>query len=135
MDEGERLKQKLTPPDVHLFNEQMWLVRIFDQLIYNVDRNLGNLLITKDWRVWPIDHTRSFRRMSTLRRPENVTNCDRQVLERMKLLERNGLKKLLKDYLSDFEIKDLLARRDAIVKILESLGPSALFDRPATTLH
>jgi len=131
MDEGERLKRKLTPPDVHRFNEQMWLGRVFDQLIYNVDRNLGNLLIGNDWRVWPIDHTRSFRRMSTLRRPENVTNCDRQVLERMRQLERTSLKTLLRDYLSDFEIRDLLARRDAIVKLLDSLGPTALFDRPA----
>src|SRR5262249_25689591 len=106
-----------------------------DQLIYNVDRNLGNLLITKDWRVWPIDHTRAFRRVNTLRKPQNVTNCDRQVLERMKQLERESLKKLLRDYLSDFEIKDLLARRDAIVRIFDSLGPSALFDRPAPASH
>ena len=28
----------------------MWVVRLFDQLIYNVDRNLGNLLIDKQWR-------------------------------------------------------------------------------------
>jgi hypothetical protein len=33
-------------------------MRAFDQLIYNTDRNLGNLLIDGDWRIWMIDHTR-----------------------------------------------------------------------------
>ena len=61
MDEGKRLKDKLQPPDTDLWNEQMQMVRVFDQLIYNVDRNMGNLLIGKTWRVWAIDHTRAFR--------------------------------------------------------------------------
>ena len=39
----------------------MQLVRLFDQLIYNIDRNIGNLMITNDWRIWAIDHTRAFR--------------------------------------------------------------------------
>ena len=39
----------------------MSLVRVFDQLIGNIDRNVGNLLITSDWRIWAIDHTRAFR--------------------------------------------------------------------------
>ena len=47
MDEGKRLKEKTQPPDSAAWNEQMQLVRIFDQLIYNVDRNMGNLLIGK----------------------------------------------------------------------------------------
>ena len=56
MEEGDRLKKKLSAPDTDLWNQQMRLVRVFDQLIYNTDRNLGNLLITKDWRIWAIDH-------------------------------------------------------------------------------
>ena len=39
----------------------MQIVRLFDQLIYNIDRNLGNLMITNDWTIWAIDHTRAFR--------------------------------------------------------------------------
>ena len=39
----------------------MWHVRLFDQLITNVDRNLGNLLIDKNWTVWMIDHSSAFR--------------------------------------------------------------------------
>ena len=58
MDEGERIKTKASAPDSTLWNHQMWVVRVFDQLIANVDRNLGNLLVDKTWTVWMIDHSR-----------------------------------------------------------------------------
>jgi hypothetical protein len=42
----EAEKKKRAPPDEDGFNHQMYIVRVFDQLIYNTDRNLQNLLIT-----------------------------------------------------------------------------------------
>jgi hypothetical protein len=129
LDEGERMKKKVEPPQPAVWNESMQLMRIFDQLIYNTDRNLGNVLITKDWRVWAIDHTRAFRRHKTLKTPENVTRCDRQMVERMKQLDLPSLKRDVGNYLTDWELEALLARRDAIVALLEKRGPSALFDR------
>jgi hypothetical protein len=131
MDEGNRLKNNIQPPRPQEWNEYMQLVRVFDQLIYNVDRNVGNLLITKDWRVWAIDHTRAFRTHPTLKTPANVTRCDRQMLERMKGLTKEALKKELGEYLTDFEIAGILARRDLIVGIIEKAGPMAVFDRRA----
>ena len=93
MDEGKRLKDKTQPADSGRWNEQLQLVRIFDQLIYNVDRNTGNMLIGNDWRVWAIDHTRAFRTHSTLKSAANITRCDRQLLGRLKELNRDALKK------------------------------------------
>jgi len=130
MDEGERLKGQDNDPDVLRWNRQMQLVRVFDQLIYNTDRNLGNLLIAKEWRVWAIDHTRAFRKHETLKSPASLTACDRQLLEKLKALDRQTLKRELDDYLLDWEIDGLLKRRDAIVAHFEQLGPAALFDRP-----
>ena len=131
MDEGKRLKDKLQPPDSGLWNEQMQMVRVFDQLIYNVDRNMGNLLIGKTWRVWAIDHTRAFRTQNTLKAPANVTRCDRQVIEGLKQLNKDGLKKSIGEFVTGYQIDGLLARRDKIVEILEKAGPSAVFDRHA----
>ena len=131
MDEGKRLKDKLQPPDSGLWNEQMQMVRVFDQLIYNVDRNMGNLLIGSTWRVWAIDHTRAFRTQNTLKAPANVTRCDRQVIEGLKQLNKEGLKKSIGEFVTDYQINGLLARRDKIVEILEKAGPSAVFDRHA----
>src|SRR4051794_14507183 len=84
MDEQERLKRKQEPPDVVAWNQQMQMVRTFDELIATVDRNPGNVWITGDWRLWPIDHTRAFRTQHELRNPGNVTRADRAVVERMK---------------------------------------------------
>lgn len=129
MDEETRLKQKQEPPSVAAWNQQMQMVRTFDELIANVDRNLGNLLITADWHLWPIDHTRAFRNNRELKKPANVTHADRAVIEKMKALDKETLRKTTGKYLSTYQIDALLARRDAIIKRLGELGPSSLFDR------
>jgi hypothetical protein len=129
MDEGERLKKKLTSPKPQIWNEEMQMVRLFDQLIYNIDRNLGNLVITNDWSIWAIDHTRAFRTHATLKTPDNIARCDRQVLERLKTLDRAMLRRATGEHLQTFEIDSLLKRRDAIVKMIEQRGPAGVFDR------
>jgi hypothetical protein len=129
MDEEGRRKTKEEPPNVEKWNQQMQMVRVFDQLIANIDRNLGNLMITKDWRLWPIDHTRAFRTNHELKTPANVTRADRTVIARMKALDKDTVKRAAGKYLTTFQIDAILARRDAILKRLDGLGPSALFDR------
>ncbi len=129
MDEGERLKQKVTAPDSSLWNEQLWHVRLFDQLIHNVDRNLGNLLIDKNWTVWMIDHSRAFRLFDKIKTPANISKCDRHVFERLKALDAPMLKAAMEDYLTGPEQRALLARRTEIVALLEKAGESALFER------
>src|SRR5437016_3616684 len=39
MDEGERKKQKIEPPDSEAWNKQMHRMRVFAQLVYDTDRN------------------------------------------------------------------------------------------------
>jgi hypothetical protein len=129
MDEGERLGGHVAPPEPRGWNEQMQLVRLFDQLIYNVDRNMGNLLITKNWRVWAIDHTRAFRTHEKLRSPENVTRCDTQVFERLKQLDKSTLTREVGDFLDPWQISSLLARRDLIVSQIDKAGAAAVFTR------
>ena len=129
MDEGDRLKKNVSPPFPKSWNEQMQLVRLFDQLIYNVDRNLGNLLIGNTWRVWAIDHTRAFRTHHDLKTPTNVTRCDRAVFERLKQLDMDTLKREMGPMLDQWQIKAILARRDKIVQRIEQMGPVGLFDR------
>src|SRR5690348_7684691 len=130
MDEEERTKKNVTSPDLDAWNHEMYVVRVFDQLIYNTDRNLTNLLIDKDWHIWMIDHSRSFRAQHNLRNVKNLSQCDRTLLAKMKALDEPTLKKELAPYVNGEEIKGLLARRDAIVKFFESKGSSALYDRP-----
>jgi hypothetical protein len=129
MDEGARLKEKVAAPSIQSWNEQMWVVRLFDQLIYNVDRNLGNLLIDKQWRVWMIDHSRAFRLNDKVKTPGNLARCDRAVFDRLKALDQPALKTAMGDYLTAPEIKAMLARRAEIVAVIEKAGSGGLFDR------
>jgi len=131
MDEGGKVKNNVQPPDRAYYSRQRAMMYLFDQLISNTDRNQGNIVYTKDWRLWLIDHTRAFRKNSELKLPAQISRCDRQVFEGLKALDREKLKAAVGRQLDDGQIKSLLARRDAIVKRLEALGPSALFDRNA----
>ena len=102
----------------------MQMLRLFDQLIANTDRNLGNLLIGNDWTIWAIDHTRAFRTHATLKTPGNVTRCDREVFARLKQLDKPTLSKAVGNSLQGYEIESVLKRRDAIVTIIEQRGES-----------
>ena len=130
MMELDRHKKKMEPPDPEAWNRQMHVVRVFDQLIYNMDRNLGNLLIDKAWQLWMIDHTRAFRTFRELKAPANLVRCERKLLARLKELEGNTISRELESFLKPEEIKGLLARRDLIVRIFEQKGEPALYDGP-----
>ena len=119
MREKERYLNNIEPPDQQRWNEQMYRVRLFNELIYNMDANLGNLLITNDWDIWIIDFTRAFRLHESLRKPENLTRIDRQLLERLRQLDRETLMRELRPYLRKNEINGLLARRDRIVDLFD----------------
>jgi hypothetical protein len=127
MTEKDRIEKKLEPPNLDEWNQQMYIVRVFDQLIFNTDRNLGNLVIDKDWQMWMIDHSRAFRTNPDLPEPNNLVKCDRELLAKMKALDKPALKRELGKYLTDGEIQELLKRRDKIVAIFEAKGPEALY--------
>jgi len=128
MDEEERLKRKTAPPDPEHWNQQMYVVRVFDQLIDNIDRNMGNLLITKDWRIWMIDHTRAFRPETELRKVTDLRKCDRRLLEKLRSLTPEKLNEQIGSYLTKTEMSSLLTRRDLLVRHFDSLGATALYD-------
>ncbi|MCI0352383.1 MAG: metallophosphoesterase [Acidobacteriales bacterium] len=116
-----RIKKKIPPPEPEGWQRQMDVVKVFDALVYNTDRNLGNLLIDQNWKLWMIDHTRAFRRFTDLQEPVTVKRCERRLLERMKQLEKTSLRASLKRYLRDFEIEAILKRRDKLVAHIEQL--------------
>lgn len=135
MDEVTRHKKKIDPPDQLDWNRQMYIVRVFDQLIYNTDRNLQNLLMTKDWQLWMIDHTRAFRMHKSLKEQKNLVQCDRRLLDALRRLDRTTLERECDQYLTTTEITGTLARRDLIVKFFENQIASkgearVLYDTP-----
>ena len=130
MDEVERHRQKLTPPDADAWNHQMYRVRVLDQLVYDNDPNLTNVLIGENWKIWRVDFTRAFRLSKDLRDPKDLESCDRQLFEKLKTLDANELAEKTKPYLSKNEVKAVMARRDKIVaqfqKLISEKGEKAV---------
>jgi hypothetical protein len=122
MDEAERAQKHLEPPDPEAWNRQMYRMRVFDELIYDTDANLTNVLIGKDWTLWRIDFTRAFRRSRELRRPNDLVKCDRQLLEKLKALKAEGVLAGTKGYLNKDDVQALMSRRDKIVARFEQLA-------------
>jgi hypothetical protein len=116
MDEKDRLKTKSLGPDPVRTTKQIQIMRVFDELIQNRDRNQGNILWTSDWTMWLIDHTRAFRLGKSLLKPELLARCDRALLERLKALTPDLLAQAVGGSLNRLEQEALLARRDLIVK-------------------
>jgi hypothetical protein len=121
MDEAERYKQKLKAPDPDAWNNQMYKIRVFDQLVSDSDPNLTNVLIGQNWEIWRIDFSRAFRLNKEPKQPKDLVRCDRQLLEKLKALDANVLAEKTNRYLTKDEVKAVMARRDKIVAQFQTM--------------
>lgn len=119
-DEEGRRDKNIEPPDPNFWTRQLNTIRDFDQLIYNEDRNQGNLLIDNSWRLWAIDHSRAFRPNTNVRDAKVLRRVSNKMLLAMKNLNAQMLRDNLLPYITEEDIAGLLARRDWIVKFFES---------------
>jgi hypothetical protein len=119
MSEAERRERRIKPPDAETWSRQVFNMRMFDNLIYNTDRNLNNLLVTEDWQIRLIDHSRAFRKNSSLRTPDELVRFSRSLLDAMARLDEPSLKERLGRYLSVWQIQAILERRDRLFKLAE----------------
>jgi hypothetical protein len=137
IDGTSRLKTKVASPEAEAWNRQMDAARIFDQLIHNVSRSAGTLLVDKDWRVWMIGHSRAFKVAQKLKSPRSLgARCPRGLLAGLRRLDKPAIEQSMVGLLDRPQIDGLLARRDAIVDYFEeriaSSGEDAvLYDLPA----
>jgi len=121
MDEDERLKQGLTPPDTRAWNRQMHSVRVFSQLIYDTDRNLQNVLITNDWKIWIIDFSRAFRTLRQLPEEKELLKCEKGLFSRLVGLSKEAVSQAAGAHLTKWEVEALIARRDLMAAHFQKL--------------
>ena len=121
MLEGERLKQQLSPPDAEDWAKQQYTMRVFTQLVDDTDRNVGNILIDKDWKIYLIDFTRAFRRPHELRAPQLLQRCDKNLLQHLRDLKVEDVKARISKWVPPREIESMMARRDALVALYDKL--------------
>ena len=96
-------------------------IYIFDNLIYNEDRNIGNILIEPDWKLWMIDHTRAFRRWKELMNPEQVQFAERSLWEKLQTLDETEVRVKLKNFLNPAEMNGLIERKGLLVDHIQKL--------------
>jgi hypothetical protein len=119
---GEKQKRKISPPDLEAWNNSMYKLRVFTQLIYDTDRsNPGNVLIGNNWEVYMIDFSRAFRLYYDLKNPEDLVRCSRQLLEKLRALDREVLAAKVGEHLTGLEIDGVMKRREKIVAYFEKL--------------
>jgi len=121
MTELEHKDKKVVSPDPEKFNREMYKTRVFDNLVFNTDRNLRNLLITKEWELVLIDHSRAFRPQHLLKSSKDLERFSLSMLEGLKKLNQKNLTEKAGKYLPKNQIEGLLKRRDLILELAKKL--------------
>jgi len=125
---------KVGVPPRYLFgwNRATYLQRAFDNLIANEDRHANNILITNDWRMILIDHSRAFRTSKKFTTslinseksregPKLMSELPRAFVEKIKGLTAESIRAAVGEYLNDDEIRAVLLRRDLILAEVDRL--------------
>lgn len=122
MDEEERQKTKASPPDGAVeLSRQFLRMSLFTELVRDTDRNKGNVVFTKSWRLIMLDFTRAFRLTKQLQAPAALGSCDRHLLARLRVLTEAALKNTVRSQLTGGEIAAVMARRDLLVAHFDRL--------------
>jgi hypothetical protein len=129
---GEILEQEVEIPPHYILSTQraVYLMRAWDNLIANGDRNVRDILVTEDWRVILIDHSRTFYSSKKYTRNliherkeeyEPIRELPRTFVERLKSLTFEMIREAVGEYLKDKEINSVLTRRDLMLLEIERL--------------
>lgn len=128
------------PPDgavIAALTRQKSIMRLFDSLIFNVDRRAENVLIEEaTGRLFMIDHSQSFREHRELQETfaEGRIWLHRGVYDRLQRLDEARLEELTQGLISTPQRRALLARRDLILAKIDrdraELGDALVFVDP-----
>ncbi len=123
-------KIKVNPRRIFYYNRATFLQRAFHNLIANADCHPGNVLLTKDWRMILVDHSRSFRTTKKFTKkliytekhkdgPRVMKELPRVFIEKLKSLNFKVVRDIVGEYLTDKEIEAVLIRKDLILKEID----------------
>jgi len=117
--EKDRRVQGLSLLDEERLSQHWQVMLVFDNLIFNDDRNRGNYLYDQNGKLWMIDHTRSFRTDDELPYPSGILYSERRLWEGLQKLESAVLRTHLQKYLGPSELESLIKRKDRLVEYIQ----------------
>ena len=121
MDESARLADRKWADDLETFNRQYARMQVFAELVYDTDRNHGNILYDTDWNLWMIDFSRAFRIWGELQAPISLNRCDADLLKSLGDLTRDQVERQVGPHLNGGEVDALMKRRDLLVRHFDAL--------------
>jgi hypothetical protein len=119
ISEYDRISRKTSPPNAGEFDRQVNDMRVFDNLVNNTDRHAKNQLIDKRWKLWLIDHTRTFGKDKYLPLPYSMKSCSPRLRRALKRLDEKQVRARLEPYLSTDELDALFVRLRLLLEFLE----------------
>jgi hypothetical protein len=108
------------PAQVPAWTRQLTRAKMFDNLIGNIDPNLGNWLVDPSWNLVIIDHTRAFTTTRELYH-RRLAAVDTELWDKIKSLDEPGLTATLGAWVGKGEIKAILQRRDKMQQVIDKL--------------
>ena len=112
------------PPSTEIarWMRQLTRAKMFDNLIGNIDPNLGNWLVDPEWNLIVIDHTRAFTTTKNLY--HQLGQVDAELWDRMKALDETSLTAALGEWLDRGAIRAMLERREKMQQVVDKLRPT-----------
>lgn len=119
---GTQLEVKPSGPQMAYLAGQKAVMRLFDALIYNVDRRPENWLVDHDtFKLYLIDHSRAFRESKDL--PEEFASTRArlswELYEALQELGHEHLGEVLGDLITNRQLEAVLERRDRILEKID----------------
>lgn len=115
------------------WSKQISRMKLFDQLIGNIDRNQGNLIYDADWHLFLIDHSRAFTTRKSLDGIAPLATVDAELWQRIEALTAADLERTLGAWLTEDQQEALFARREkmqqAVAKLVKEKGAAGVFLR------
>jgi hypothetical protein len=118
------------------WNRAAYLQRAFDSLIAGIDRNANNILVTPDWRMILVDHSRAFRfdppfgdgllfgAAGLMKGPDGgslpLWPLPRKFVDALRGLEAKAVKAAVKPHLTDREIKAVIVRAGRLLAEIDA---------------
>ena len=120
-------EQGLEPGDWCAMEPQYQLLKVFDALIYNLDRTQENLTFEKsDWILVLIDHSRAFAGKPRIlqKNQSDYLLVTPAMARRLQGLDQEQLETVMSPFLSQGQIRGLLARRDILLRDYMEKSPT-----------